>query len=76
MDGINGTERATLTVDQAHALLGGNESISRASFYAAIGRNEVPHLKLGKRILIPRNAFNRWLESAGREQRASTGVPQ
>ncbi len=55
---------ATLTVDQAHALIGKNK-ISRGGFYAAIGRNEVPHLRLGHRILIPRHAFERWLESAG-----------
>jgi excisionase family DNA binding protein len=55
----------TMTADEAHALLGGNAVINRSSFYAAINRNEVPHLRLGKRILIPRVAFMRWLESAG-----------
>lgn len=55
---------ATLTVDQAHALVG-KKKISRGGFYAAIGRGEVPHIRLGKRILIPRHAFERWLESAG-----------
>ena len=57
---------ATLTPDQAHAILGGNDVISRATFYAAIKRNQVPHLRLGaRRILIPRVAFLRWLEAAG-----------
>jgi excisionase family DNA binding protein len=74
MNERNDVERTTLTVDEAHALLGGNQAISRASFYAAIGRDEVPHLKLGKRILIPRNAFVRWLESAGRDNHLSAGA--
>jgi excisionase family DNA binding protein len=55
---------ATLTVDQAHGIIGEN-NISRGGFYAAINRNEVPHLRLGSRILIPRSAFMRWLEAAG-----------
>jgi excisionase family DNA binding protein len=55
---------ATLTVDEAHALIG-RQKISRGGFYAAIKRGEVPHLRLGHRILIPRHAFTRWLESAG-----------
>jgi excisionase family DNA binding protein len=55
---------ATWTVDQAHAVIG-KEKISRGGFYNAIKRGEVPHLRLGHRILIPRNAFVRWLEAAG-----------
>ncbi len=57
-------ESAALTPDQAHALLG-IRVISRASFYNAINRGEVPHLRLGKRIIIPRHSFYRWLETAG-----------
>jgi excisionase family DNA binding protein len=53
----------TLTVDEAHAILG-QKKISRGGFYAAINRNEVPHVRLGHRILIPRHAFTKWLESA------------
>lgn len=55
---------ATLTVDEAHRIIG-KEKISRGGFYAAINRKEVPHLRLGHRILIPRHAFIKWLESAG-----------
>ena len=55
---------ATLTVDEAHAIIG-KDKISRGGFYAAINRKEVPHLRLGHRILIPRHAFIKWLESAG-----------
>jgi len=62
-------EAATLTADQAHALLG-RGAISRGSFYNAIRRGEVPHLKLGKRILIPRHAFLKWIDAAGRPEPA------
>jgi excisionase family DNA binding protein len=62
-------EAATLSADEAHALLG-RGAISRGSFYSAIKRGEVPHLKLGKRILIPRHAFMRWLDRAGQPEPA------
>jgi excisionase family DNA binding protein len=55
---------ATLTVDEAHALLGVRK-ISRGALYAAVNRGEVPHVRLGKRILIPRYAFERWLAGSG-----------
>jgi len=55
---------ATLTADEAHEIVG-KDKISRGAWYAAISRKEVPHLKLGHRILIPRHAFMKWLESAG-----------
>lgn len=56
-------QNATLSVDAAHALIG-KENISRGGFYAAINRGEVPHLRLGHRILIPREALQKWLSSA------------
>jgi excisionase family DNA binding protein len=58
---MQNSESVTLTVDEAHALIG-KDKISRGAFYAAINRREVPHIRLGKRILIPRNALNQWLE--------------
>jgi excisionase family DNA binding protein len=54
-------ESASMTVAEAHALIG-KDKISRGGFYAALSRGEVPHLRLGHRILIPRRAFERWLE--------------
>lgn len=59
------TLSAMLKPDEAHALIGKGQ-ISRRAFYNAINRGEVPHRRLGKRILIPRFAFMNWLE--GREQ--------
>ena len=56
-------EARTLTVDQAHRMIG-KRNISRGALYLAIKRGEIPYLKLGKRILIPRAALLAWLESA------------
>lgn len=63
------TGPAVLTVDEAHAIVG-RDKISRASWYGAINRGEVPSRRIGKRILIPRHAFMRWLESAGQQATA------
>lgn len=52
---------AMLKPDEAHALIGKSQ-ISRRAFYNAINRNEVPHRRLGRRILIPRHAFMAWME--------------
>jgi len=43
-------QRLTYSVDEAAEVLG----ISRASAYEAIRKGEIPHIKIGKRILIPR----------------------
>jgi excisionase family DNA binding protein len=33
------------------------------SMYGAIKRNEVPHLKIGRRIILPKAAIQEWLKS-------------
>lgn len=61
------SERAVLTADEAWKLIGGAPVISRGGWYAAIKRGEIPSIRVGKRILIPRAALLRWLESAGQK---------
>lgn len=56
--------KVTLSVDEAWQELGGDAVISRATFYNAVGKGQIPHLRIGRRILIPRAAFLRWLETA------------
>jgi len=53
-----------LTPDEGHAIIG-KDKISRRSFYNALGRKEIPNVRLGRRILIPRQAFTAWLEQRG-----------
>ena len=42
-----------LTVDEAAKLL----RISRGSAYEAVARKEIPSIKIGRRILVPRAAI-------------------
>jgi excisionase family DNA binding protein len=51
---------ATLTVGEAHLLVG-KDNISRAALYAAIAHKEIPSIRIGRRILIPRSQFAQWL---------------
>lgn len=54
---IQTSERLTLNVKEAAQLLG----LSKNSAYQACLRGEIPHLKIGKRILIPRVQLERLL---------------
>jgi excisionase family DNA binding protein len=53
--------RLTLTVDEAARALG----ISRAFAYEAIKRGEIPHVRIGRRVLVPRGALERMLDVGG-----------
>ncbi len=68
-------QRLTMTVEEAAVALG----ISRASAYEAVGRGEIPCIRIGRRILIPKVALERLLNAGGAEveetssDNASTG---
>jgi len=47
-----------LSVDEARRALGNR--ISRRAFYNGIRNDEIPHVRIGRRILIPRLKFLRW----------------
>ncbi len=56
------TRRAQDRIDRVDDVLTAEEArtrlrISRNGIYNAILRGEIPHIKIGKRILIPRLAF-------------------
>jgi len=52
------TEKLTLTVDEAARCLG----IGRNSAYEAIARGEIPVIKVGKRLLVPKAALEKMLQ--------------
>ena len=61
------TERLTLTVIEAAKLLG----VSRNSLYEAVRRGEVPHLRIGRRILVPRSRLEEILDGVNENPEAS-----
>jgi excisionase family DNA binding protein len=50
--------RLVLTVSEAAAALG----ISRAHAYELVARGELPSLRLGRRIVVPRRGLERLLD--------------
>jgi excisionase family DNA binding protein len=53
--------RLTLTVEEAAGLLG----ISRAFAYEAVRRGEIPSIRIGRRVLVPRVALDRLVGGTG-----------
>jgi excisionase family DNA binding protein len=51
-------ERQTVSVEEAAEILG----ISRALAYSLVARQELPSLKLGRRVVVPRRALDRLLD--------------
>jgi len=45
--------------------------LSRAGAFAAIHRGEIPHVRVGRRILIPTQALERWLDETARRSVAA-----
>lgn len=52
---IGAPGRLTLTVEEAATLLG----ISRAFAYEAVRRGDIPSIRIGRRVLVPRVALDR-----------------
>ena len=57
MEGIMVTGRQTITVIEAAEILG----IGRSSAFEAVRRGELPHVRIGKRIVIPVVALEKML---------------
>ena len=52
-------ERLTMTVEEAATLLG----VSRALAYDLVRRGELPCLRLGRRVVVPRKALEDFIAS-------------
>lgn len=57
-------QRLTLTVPEVARLLG----LGRNQTYALARAGRLPVIRLGKRLLVPRAALERWLEEQARVQ--------
>jgi excisionase family DNA binding protein len=63
------SQGSTYTVDQAWQRLG-PENITRQAVYLAAQRGDFPSIRLGRRILIPRRAFEEFLAGARNPKRS------
>ncbi len=55
------SEKLTLNVPEAGELLG----ISRAQAYLMAKTGQIPTIKLGRRVVVPKSALEKMLETAG-----------
>ena len=55
----------TLTVEEVAAVL----RIGRSTAYAAARSGEIPAVRVGHRLLVPRAALERWLAEPGGSER-------
>lgn len=53
-------EKAVYNVKEVAAMLG----INTVKAYELARRQDFPAIKIGRRILVPKEAFHRWLEKA------------
>lgn len=51
------SERRTLTVEETAAVLG----VSRSAAYRAVQVGEIPTIRIGRRVLVPRDLLERKL---------------
>lgn len=56
--GAPAVERETVSILEAAQILG----IGKSSIYEATKRNEIPHVRIGGRIVIPRRVLDRMLD--------------
>jgi excisionase family DNA binding protein len=59
-DNLDKVERATLTVDEAAKFLG----LSRWAAYEGVKNKEIPAVKIGRRLVVPRVGLERLLATA------------
>jgi len=53
-------KKLVYTPEEARVLLG----VSRSVIYSSLARNLIPHLKVGRRYLIPKHQFHVWLDGS------------
>jgi excisionase family DNA binding protein len=58
---VPAADALTISVERAGELLG----ISRASAYEAVKQGRIPHLRFGRKLVVPRVAVERMISEAG-----------
>lgn len=55
------TKRSTHTIPEAALIAGSGEAAIRKG----INEGRIPHIRFGRKILIPKVAFQKWIDTAG-----------
>ena len=65
----NGSESTYRSVAALAAEIG----LSERSTRSALRRGEIPHIRIGRRFILPKAAIAEWLRSAGRSRETKRG---
>lgn len=57
-------ERMTLSVAEVQQALG----VGRNTVYELVSRSDFPKIRVGRKIIVPRDAFLRWLAAQTEQQ--------
>lgn len=60
---------------QSVAALAIEIGLSERSTRSALRRGEIPHIRIGRRFILPRAAIAEWLRLAGRDHERDAGAP-
>jgi excisionase family DNA binding protein len=63
-EGARSVEPALLRVDEAAQYL----SLGRSKMYERIARGELPVIRIGRSVRVPRNALEAWIQAQVNEQ--------
>ena len=67
---VNSTDQRTGSTYRSVAALAADIGLSERSTRSALRRGEIPHIRVGRRIILPKAAIAEWLRSAGRTHQA------
>jgi excisionase family DNA binding protein len=59
-----------ISIDEMAAFL----AVGKATVYAMLNQRIIPAIKVGKRFIVTRHAFNAWEQTCGKEVDVANGV--
>lgn len=66
------TEKRTYSVEEAGKLLG----VSRMTAYKAVWKGDIPTIKIGRRLLVPKKRFDEMLTTGKRVAKTPTSISE
>ena len=69
--GAESQESGNESTYRSVAALAAEIGLSERSTRSALRRGEIPHIRIGRRFILPKTAIAEWLRTAGRSQNAA-----
>jgi len=72
-NGVDSAATETKSTYPSVAALAADIGLSERSTRGALRRGEIPHIRVGRRFILPKSAIAEWLRSAGRMSDQQSG---